>query len=431
MMIRFLLALLFFTATLARADNVYQRIDAAVNASESAVIQWRRTIHSNPELGNEEHQTAALIAKQLREFNFDKVETGVAVTGVVGTLVGGKPGPVVALRADMDALPVVEQTGLPFASTNKGTYQGKEVGIMHACGHDAHVAMLLGVAKVLAAVRKDLPGTVKFIFQPAEEGAEGTEPWGGRLMVNEGVLKGPNAPEAIFALHVGPMPSGTINYAEGAAMAGADSFEITVQGKQTHGAAPWGGVDPVVVAAETIVALQLIPSRHVNITTNPTIITVGSIHGGNRGNIIPASVEMQGTMRTFNMEDRKDIVARMHKTVSNIADTHGATAELEFGLHYPVTYNQPALVEAMLPAMRQAAGDGNVHKMSPLTGSEDFSFFSQEIPGVYLFLGSAPADPARRFMNHSPKFDVDEAALKVGVKTLAYMSYNYMTQNPK
>ena len=304
MTIRFLLVLLFTSAITVKADSIVQRIDAAAESGESAVIEWRRQIHSNPELGNEEHETAALIAAHLRSLKFDKVETGIAGTGVVGTLLGGKPGPVVALRADMDALPVVEQTGLAFASTKKGTYQGKEVGIMHACGHDAHVAMLLGVADVLSSVRDELPGTVKFIFQPAEEGVSDAESWGGRLMVEEGVLKGPNPPEAIFALHVGPMPSGTVSYVKGAAMAGADMFDITVKGKQTHGSSPWTGIDPVVVAAETILALQLIPSRHVNITTNPTIITVGSVHGGNRGNIIPAAVEMQGTLRTFSMDDR-------------------------------------------------------------------------------------------------------------------------------
>ena len=412
------------------AETLPQRLDVAIDAVEPQVIEWRRAIHQNPELGNEEHQTAALIAAQLRRLKFDHVETGVAGTGVVGTLIGGKPGPVVALRADMDALPVVEATGLPFASTKKSFYQGKEVGVMHACGHDAHVAMLLGVAQVLAAVRDDLPGSVKFIFQPAEEGAD-AESWGGRLMVEEGVLKGGNPPEAIFALHVGPMPSGTINYAEGPMMAGADMFDITVRGKQTHGAAPWGGVDPVIVAAESIVALQLIPSRHVDITKNPTVITIGSIHGGNRGNIIPDSVVMQGTLRTFDMQDREDIVGRMHKTLDNIADTHGATAELIFDLNYPVTYNQPALLESLLPVMRNAAGNDRVLKMAPLTGSEDFSFFSQEIPGIYLFLGTAPSDPERRFMNHSPSFDIDESALKVGVKTLAYMSYEYMLRNQK
>lgn len=431
MTIRFLLVLLFTSAITVKADSIVQRIDAAAESGESAVIEWRRQIHSNPELGNEEHETAALIAAHLRSLKFDKVETGIAGTGVVGTLLGGKPGPVVALRADMDALPVVEQTGLAFASTKKGTYQGKEVGIMHACGHDAHVAMLLGVADVLSSVRDELPGTVKFIFQPAEEGVSDAESWGGRLMVEEGVLKGPNPPEAIFALHVGPMPSGTVSYVKGAAMAGADMFEITVKGKQTHGSSPWTGIDPVVVAAETILALQLIPSRHVNITTNPTIITVGSVHGGNRGNIIPAAVEMQGTLRTFSMDDRKAIVERMHKTVDNLADMHGATAELSFFLNYPVTYNPPELLESLLPVIRKAAGADNVQEMAPLTGSEDFSFFSQEIPGVYLFLGTAPADPAKRFYNHSPQFDIDEAALKVGVKTLALMSYEYMLQNPR
>lgn len=430
-MIRFFLPLILVGAASVSAGDLRQQITDAADATEPAVIAWRRQIHSNPELSNEEHQTAALVAEHLRSLNFDKVETGIAGTGVVGTLIGGKPGPVVALRADMDALPVVEQTGLPFASTKKGTFQGKEVGIMHACGHDAHVAMLLGVADTLASIRKELPGTVKFIFQPAEEGAEGVDSWGGKLMVQEGVLKGKNAPEAIFALHVGPMPSGTVNYVKGAAMAGADMFNITVQGKQTHGSSPWTGVDPVVVAAETILALQLIPSRHVDITTNPTIISVGSIHAGNRGNIIPGEVKMQGTMRTFSMKDREDIVERMHKTVGNIADIHGASAELAFFLNYPVTYNQPELLDSMLPAIREAAGADNVHEMSALTGSEDFSFFSQEIPGVYLFLGTAPEDPAKRFYNHNPGFDVNEDALKVGVRTLALMSYEYMLKNPK
>lgn len=429
MILRIFLAMLCACNATALADDLYLRIDDAVDSSESSVIKWRRQIHSNPELSNQEHETAALIAAQLQSLKFDNVETGVAGTGVVGTLIGGKPGPVLALRADMDALPVVEKTGLTFASTKKSIYQGKEVGVMHACGHDAHVAMLLGVAQVLAAVRADLPGSVKFIFQPAEEGAD-AESWGGKLMVEEGVLEGPNSPDAIFALHVGPMPTGTVNYAEGPALAGADMFNITIHGKQTHGAAPWGGVDPIIVAAESVVALQLIPSRHVEITKNPTVISIGSIHGGNRANIIPDSVTMQGTLRTFDMKDRDDIVARMKTTLHNIADTHGASAELKFDLNYPVTFNQPALLESLLPVIRAAAGPGNVQKISPLTGSEDFSFFSQEIPGVYLFLGTAPSDPAKRFMNHSPMFDIDESALKVGVKTLAYMSYQYLSKKP-
>lgn len=417
------------------ADDFYGAIDSEAARVETKVIQWRRHIHQNPELSHEEYETAALVARELRRLGFDTVETGVAGTGVVGTLVGGKPGPVVALRADMDALAVEEKTGLPFASVKTTLYKGKTVGVMHACGHDAHVAILLGVAELFSRVRDQLPGTVKFIFQPAEEGDEGLagkQSWGAKLMVEEGVLAGTDKPEAIFALHVLPYSSGSLSYRAKGALAASDPFEITITGKQTHGAMPWLGIDTISIAGQMISAMQMIPARQLESTKAPTVITIGSIHGGVRGNIIPDEVVMKGTLRTLDKDIRQQALSQLKKTVEGVAALSGAKATIEFGPGYPITYNDPDLTERMRDTMARVAGEDNLFLMDPSTGSEDFSFFQQEIPGVIIMLGitDPKTEPSAIYANHSPRFVIDESALIVGVRALSHMAYDYMIQNP-
>ncbi|MEE4163227.1 MAG: amidohydrolase, partial [Woeseiaceae bacterium] len=394
---------------------------------EDDVIAWRRDIHQNPELSNREFRTAELVAEHLRSLGFDKVETGVAHTGVVGTLVGGKPGPTVALRADMDGLPVEEKTGLPFASTAKGEFNGEEVSVMHACGHDMHVAMLMGAAKVLAENREELAGAVKFIFQPAEEGPPVGEDGGARMMIREGVLDGEYSPEAILGLHVWPAETGTLNYRANGFMAAADSLYITIEGEQTHGSSPWRGVDPIYVAGQITVALQGIPSRFLDITKSPAVITIGSIHGGVRGNIIPDRVEMAGTIRTFDAGERELLLAKLRSTVNGIADAAGATATIDIGLSVPVTGNDPELLQRMMPTLKRAAGDDKVLEHSLITGAEDYSFYQERIPGLFLMLGvndpgvAAGQSPS----NHSPFFSPNEDALIVGVRALVGFAMDY------
>ena len=384
------------------------------------VIVWRRDIHQHPELSNRETRTAKLVADHLTSLGME-VRTGVAHTGVVGVLRGGRPGPVVALRADMDALPVTEMVDLPFKSVATGEYNGARVGVMHACGHDNHVAILMGVAEILAGMRERIPGTVKFIFQPAEEGAPTGERGGAAMMIDEGVLTNP-APGAIFGLHVWPEPVGQITYRSGPLMAASDRLNIVVRGKQTHGAVPWGGIDPIVLSSQIVLALQTIPSRQVDVTNTPAIVTVGLIQGGTRFNIIPDSVVMQGTVRTFDEGIRADVKQRITRTVQSIAQSVGATASVDFGSDgNPVTYNDPALVAKMLPTLQAAAGAANV-RIGPLsTPAEDFAHFQKRIPGFYFFLGIVPRgqDAATAPRNHSPYFFADEGALPVGVRALA------------
>ena len=389
------------------------------------VVEWRRDLHAHPELGNREFRTAGLVAEHLESLGME-VTTNVAHTGVVGLLQGGRPGPVVALRADMDGLPVTEQSSLPFASTVRTEYNGQEVGVMHACGHDNHVAILMGVAEVLAAMREDLTGSVKFIFQPAEEGAPRGEEGGADLMVREGVLENPR-PDAIFGLHVMPAPVGVIGWRAGGMMASSDGLAIRVQGRQTHGAMPWGGVDPIVVASQIVLALQTIPSRQLDATLTPSIVTVGSIHGGVRGNIIPEEVEMVGTIRTFDAATREDIHARIRRTAEQIAASAGATAEVDIELGYPVTSNDEALTRAMLPTLERVVGRGLVE--SPrVTGAEDFSYFQREIPGMFFFLGVAADDPELVHPNHSPRFHADERALPIGVTAMTALVLDYLAE---
>jgi amidohydrolase len=395
-----------------------ERISAEINPQ---VVTWRRDFHQHPELGNNEIRTAKVIADELRKLGYE-VTTGVAGTGVVGVLKGGRSGPVVALRSDMDALPVTEQVDLPFKSTAKADWNGQQVGVMHACGHDNHMAILLGAAATFAKVRDRIPGTIKLIFQPAEEGPGGAEP-----MIKAGVMDNPKV-DAIFGLHVFPYPAGTIVYRSGPLMASADSFVIKVKGRQTHGAVPWGGVDPIVTGSQIVLALQTIVSRTVNITEAPAVVTVGRFTGGNRSNIVPEEIELEGTVRAFDEKVRKEIQDRIRMIATNIAEGAGATATVEFGLGYPVTRNDPALTERMVPTLRRAAGADNV-RVGPLTGTaEDFSYFQQQVPGLFFFLGVTPKnqDHTKAPQNHSPLFFADESALPVGVKVMTNLALDYL-----
>jgi amidohydrolase len=404
-------------------------IDRREKLVASKVIAWRRDIHQNPELGNRETRTAKLVADHLKSLGME-VRTGVAHTGVVGVLRGGRPGKVVALRADMDALPVTEQVNLPFASKVKTTYNGQEVGVMHACGHDTHVAILMGVAEIFAGMKDQLPGTIEFIFQPAEEGAPTGEEGGAELMVKENAFDNPK-PDAVFGLHVlGAAGNvGQITYRPGGVMASADLLKISVRGKQTHGAQPWGGVDPIVAASQIVIGLQTITSRQLDITQAPSIITIGMFHGGVRNNIIPDEVQLEGTIRAFSPDVQDDIHRRVRLTAESIAASAGATATVEIKRQYPVTYNNPALTDAMLPTLRRVAGADKVSLQSPVTAAEDFSFFAQKAPGLFIFLGSNKAgiDPANAPANHSPLFEVDEGVLPLGVRALANLAVDYLT----
>lgn len=413
--------------TVCHAQDPKQELEDAFAAVEPKVIEWRRDIHRHPELSNREFRTAAKVAEHLERLGLDDVQTGIAHTGVVGTLRGGKPGPVIALRADMDALPVREQTGLPFASEETGEYQGREVPVMHACGHDAHVAMLMGAAEVLANNREQLAGTVKFFFQPAEEGAPDGEEGGAALMIEEGVLDGPDAPEAVFGIHVWPVPPGTIAYRPGSFMAAADNLRIDIRGRQTHGSAPWMGVDPIYVSSQIIMALQAIPSRHLDITKGPAVITIGNIEGGVRGNIIPDDVQMQGTIRTFDEGVREELHARLRKTVSLIAESNGAESTVTIDAYAPVTGNDPELLSRMMPTLDWAAGPDSVAEHPLITGAEDFSYFQKRIPGLYLMLGINKEGVAagQAAPNHSPHFHVNEDALIVGVRTMTGLALDY------
>ena len=411
------------------AQSLAERVEATAQSVEADVIAWRRDIHEHPELSNREFRTAKLVAKHLKSLGMD-VRTEVAHTGVVGVLKGGKPGPTVALRADMDALPVVEETGLSFASKERSTYNGQEVGVMHACGHDTHVAILMGTAKLLTEMKDDLPGTVVFIFQPAEEGTPDGEEGGAEMMVAEGVLKDP-APEVIFGLHVTQgYPVGQVAFRTHGAMASSDRLDIKVIGRQTHAAQPWAGVDPIVVGAQIVTGLQTVVSRRIDITMAPAIVTIGTFHGGVRNNIIPDEVEMTGTIRAFIPEVREQIHALVKKTAEDIAASHGATAEVTINLGYPVTFNDPGLGDTMKPTLQRVFGDSNVMPAPMITGAEDFSYYQQEIPGLFFFLGVRPPEKpfSMAIPNHSPFFDSDEDALLYGVKAMASLTIDYMTK---
>ncbi|MFB9865107.1 amidohydrolase [Rufibacter immobilis] len=422
----------FYQSGRAQSGELHAQIDQLAGKVEPKVIQWRRDLHQNPELSNFEVKTAAKIAKHLKALGLE-VQTGVARTGVVGILKGGQPGPVVALRADMDALPVTENNtrNLPFASTVKTTFEGQPVGVMHACGHDAHVAMLMGVAEVLSSVKKDLKGTVKFIFQPAEEGSAPGQVGGAKLMVQEGVLENPRV-DAIFGVHIrSDVEVGTLTYRPQGMMASSDNFKITVKGQQAHGGTPWLGVDPVVTSAYIVTALQTIVSRQVDVTNAAAIVTVGAINGGVRANIVPSQVEMIGTIRALDVPMQRQIHERLKQTATSIATGAGATAEVSIQEMTPVTYNHEALTAHMLPSLQRTAGQNQVKLTKPVTIAEDYAYFQQKVPGLYLFLGGMPkgADPAKAPSHHTPDFYIDESGLKLGVRTLANLAVDYLN-NP-
>ncbi|MCX4241509.1 amidohydrolase [Paraliomyxa miuraensis] len=407
------------------ASPLAAEIDRLAAELEPAVVGYRRDLHEHPELGNREHRTARVIGDHLRAHGWS-VRTGVAHTGLVAVLEGTAPGPVVALRAEMDALPVEEQTGLPFASKATASWRGQDTPVMHACGHDMHMAIAMGVAELLPRLPRR-PGTVVILFQPAEEGAPEGEEGGAELMVAEGALAEP-APEVIFGLHVVPEPVGDVLYRVGPAMASADALRIVVKGKQTHGAYPWRGVDPVTVSAQIVLALQTIVTRQLDTTKSASVISVGSISGGVRGNIIPDEVEMIGTIRTFDAGIRQQLHERIEHMARLTAEASGATAEVTIDLGYPVVDNDPMLLSRMLPTLQRVAGPGRLRERQPVLGAEDFAFYQQRIPGLFFFLGIVPEGTpvAQAPSNHSPRFLADEAALGIGVRAMSHLVADYL-----
>lgn len=408
-------------------DAHYKLVDKEVAAIEEKIIEWRRDIHQNPELSNREFQTAEKVANHLQSLGI-KVRTGVAHTGVVGVLRGGKPGPVVALRADMDALPVAERVNVPFASKVKSNYLGKEVGVMHACGHDTHVAMLMGAAEVLSGMKEQLSGTVVFLFQPAEEGAPPGEEGGAKMMIEQGVLDDPKV-DVAFGLHISSnLEVGKIRYKPGGAMAAANRFVIKVKGKQTHGSRPWGGIDPITVSAQIIQGLNNIVSRQMELTKEAAVISVGKFEAGVRNNIIPEEATMIGTIRTLDYEMQKEIFTKIERTAVNIAKSAGATAEVSISEGVPITYNDLELTAKMLPTLQKTAGTENIILSKAVTGAEDFSFYALKVPSLFLFLGgmSKGQDPAEAAPHHTPDFFIDDSGLDLGVRTLCNLTLDYM-----
>lgn len=407
---------------------LHDTIDRRSTDVMTKVVTWRRDFHQHPELGNREVRTSKIVADHLKSLGME-VRTNVAVTGVVGVLKGGRPGPVVALRSDMDALPVTEESNLPFKSTVRTQYNGAEVGVMHACGHDAHMAILMGAAEVLAGMKANLPGTVVFIFQPSEEGAPVGEDGGAELMIKEGVLDNPKV-DAIFALHVGitPEEAGSIVLRPRGLMAASDILRIKVRGRQTHGALPWNGADPIVAASQIVLGLQTIVSRQVNLTTAPAIITIGLLQAGNRRNIIPEEAMLEGTIRTFDAAMQKQIHAAIKRTATNIAEAGGLTATVDITDGDPVVFNDPAMVARMAPSLKRVAAARFDPDIPVTTTSEDFSLFLQKAPGFMFFLGVAPkgSDPAKVEPNHSPRFFIDESALVTGVRALSSVAVDYL-----
>jgi len=405
------------------AQNIQQLIDQKAKALLPKVIEWRRHLHQNPELGNREFKTMAYIANHLKSLGLE-VTTGVAKTGVVALLKGGKPGSVVALRADIDALPIIERTNVPYKSTVMADYLGQQVPVMHACGHDTHVAILMGTAEVLAAMKKDVPGTVKFIFQPAEEGPPGTEEGGAPLMVKEGVMDNPKV-DAIFGLHIAAgLEIGKIKYKSGAFMASSDWFTIKVKGKGAHGSAPWSGIDPIMISAQIINGLQTIVSRSEDLTKAPVVITVGKFNGGVRENIIPEEVSFSGTIRTLDGAMQKDVYEKIRRTATNIAEALGGTAEVIIDNKTLVTYNTPALVSNTIASLQTAAGADNVSEGTWTTGAEDFSFFGEKAPAFFFNLGGMPKG-AQPTSHHTPDFFIDDSMLDVGVKAFCNIVFDY------
>ena len=422
------LFILLIMQSLSSQTNYDDIIDKKVKAIEQKVINWRHDFHQNPELGNREFRTAEIITKHLQSLGME-VKTKVGVTGVVGILKGDKPGPVIALRADMDALPVTEKNDLSYKSIVISTYNGKETGVMHACGHDGHVAILMGVAEILSSMKKDLSGTIKFIFQPAEEGTPIGEEGGAKLMIKEGVLQNPKV-DVIFGLHLSAGNEvGKITYRPEATMAGSADFKITVIGKASHGAAPWTSIDPVVISAQIINNIQTIVSRNVNLKENAAVVTVGAINGGIRNNIIPEKVEMIGTIRTFSNEDETLVFNRFRTLAEKTAEASGATAivELPYSMHYPVTFNNVSLTSLMIPSLIKTVGSENVKLITPETGAEDFSYFAQEVPGLYFFIGGCAKgnDVNNVAPHHTSEFIIDDSSLKTGVSVFCNLVFDY------
>jgi len=436
----FLPCLLLFTLCVLSQKNapgssseLTNLISAAAEKIEPKTIAWRRDLHEHPELGNREFRTSKIIADHLRSLGLE-VKEGVGKTGVIGILRGAKPGPVIGLRADMDGLPLVERTNVPFASRVKTTYNGQEVGAMHACGHDAHIAILMSVAEILSDLKKNLKGTVKFVFQPAEEGPPAGEEGGAPLMIKEGALDDPKV-DVMFGLHIwSSIEVGKIGYRSGGAMASSDWFTIKVKGKGTHGSAPWNGIDPVVVAAQIIQGLQTIVSRQMDLTKDPVVISVSVVKGGVRPNIIPEEIEMAGTIRTLDSTMQRETQERMQRTVTKIAESAGASAELSVENKTLVTYNNPALVKKMAPSLQKAVGEGNLIAMDAVTGSEDFSFFGDKVPAFFFFLGGMKKgqDPHTATSHHTPDFYIDESGFKTGIKAFCQlvMDYTYTENGP-
>ena len=414
-------------APAATATELDHRLDEQAVALRPDVVAWRRDLHQHPELGNREFRTAAKVADHLRELGLE-VETGVAHTGVVAVLRGGKPGPRLALRADMDALPVTEQVDLPFRSVAKAEYRGEQVGVMHACGHDAHTAILMGAASALAAVREDLPGTVVFIFLPAEEGPPEGEEGGAALMLKEGVFR-KHQPQAIIGLHVfSTLHAGEVGVRGGPTMAESGRFRIVLRGVQTHGAKPWAGIDPVVVGAQLVMNLQTVVSRRINTVESPAVVTVGAFRAGNRHNIIPAEAELLGTLRTFDEETRQAVVAEITRIAEHTAQAAGASAEVVFERQTNVNRNDEALTRRLQPALARAVGERNAKPMPLQTVAEDFGYFAAEVPGFFFFVGSTPADqdPRKAPANHSPFYFVDEQALDTGLRAMLHAAAEYL-----
>lgn len=420
--------LLFFCCIViaSSAQNISKIIDAKAQAIQAKLVEWRRHLHEHPELGNREFNTAAYITEHLKKLGLE-IQTGVAKTGVVAILKGGKPGPCIGLRADMDALPVKERVNVPYASKDSSVFLGEKVPVMHACGHDAHVAMLMGTAEVLASMKKDIAGTVKFIFQPAEEGPPGNEEGGAALMVKEGVMENPKV-DVVFGMHIESwIPAGDIQYKPGAFMASTDAFTVKVKGKQTHGSQPWLGVDPVAVSANIIEAFQQIVSRQMDIVKAPVVLTVAKINGGVRFNIIPEEVNMEGTLRTLDAKMLEEVHQRMKFTAAKIAEASGATAEVTFYERTLVNYNNPELTEKMIPSLITAAGKENVRPMNWVTGGEDFSYFGTKAPSFFFYFGgmNRSMDAKDAPPHHTPDFMIDDSRLFTGVKAFCQMVIDY------
>ena len=412
------------------AQKFDKKINDLASNYESEIIELRHWFHQNAELSNREFKTAERIAQELRKIGLNP-QTGIAKTGVVAILEGGKPGPVVALRADIDGLPVKERANIPWKSEMIGEYNGEEVPVMHACGHDTHTAILLGTAKILYQIKDQIPGTVKFIFQPAEEGAPAGEEGGAELMVKEGVLLNPNV-DAIFGLHIwSQISAGKVYVRPKGIMAAVNEFRIDIEGVQTHGSTPWTGIDPIVTASQMINSIQTIVSRNMPLTEAAAVVTIGSIHGGVRSNIIPESLYMLGTIRTLDENMKKIVLKRLEEIVKNVAEANNAKAKVTYLVSYPITYNDPDLYNQMLPTLKRINGDENVGTMNAITGAEDFSFFQEKVPGMYYFIGGAKkgTDPQKAAPHHTPDFYVDDTAMITGLKSMSSLALDYLIKN--